>query len=130
MPIRSCRPRRRLSRRGHAGYRLEGGLFRLAVLVELRDVGPEIVRLILVLDAGEHHLGTGDLALWVLDVVEELVLAPGDAGILVGIRIVVAFDRAGLTAVEEVRHRADLVVGAFADGVAGQALVERSLSRV
>jgi hypothetical protein len=38
-------------------------LLRLAVLVEGGDVGPEVLRLRLVLDAGERHLGAGDLGL-------------------------------------------------------------------
>src|SRR5215472_1510011 len=62
-------------------------LLLLAVLVELRDVGPEVVCFRLVLDAGEGHLGAGDLGLRVLDIFEELLLVPGNAGALVGIRI-------------------------------------------
>src|SRR6516165_4891854 len=71
-------------------------LLLLSVLVELRDVGPEILGFLLVLDACEGHLGVGNLCLGVLDVVEELVLVPGDAGVLVGIGIAEAFHRAGL----------------------------------
>ena len=66
----------------------------------IREVGPEVVGLLLVLDAGEHHLGAGDLRLRVLDVFEELILVPGDAGILVGLGIGIPFDGAGLTAVD------------------------------
>src|SRR5204862_3486046 len=105
MPIPSCRPRRRPNRRRRAGRRAEAWpscSLRLAVLVVLRDVGPEVARLFLVLYAGEHHLGAGDFCLGVLDVVEELILAPGDAGILVGVGIGIALDRAGLAAVEAV----------------------------
>src|ERR1700719_4855144 len=43
-------------------------LLGFSVLVVLRDEGPEIVDLFLVLDAGEGHLGTGHLRLRVLDV--------------------------------------------------------------
>src|SRR6266404_162837 len=57
----------------------------LAVLVVLREIGPEIACFLLVLDAGEDHLGAGNLGPGVLDVVEELFLAPGNAGILVGL---------------------------------------------
>src|SRR5712671_6774458 len=39
----------------------------LAVLVELREERPEIACFLLVLDAGEDHLGAGNLRLRVLD---------------------------------------------------------------
>src|SRR5438445_11540862 len=112
-----------------SGY-MPAQLLRLAVLVELRDVGPEVARLFLVLDAGEDNLGAGDLRLGILDVVEELILAPGDAGILVGVGIGIALDGAGLAAIEAVEHGADLVLGAIADRVAGHALVERGLAGI
>src|SRR5262249_22767392 len=133
MPIRFCRRRRRPNRHGRAGRRADEIIsrsLRLAVLVVLRDVSPEGVRLILVLDAGEYHLGAGDFSLGILDVFEEDILVPGDAGILVGVGIGIALDAAGLAAVEAVEHRADLVLGALADGVAGQALVERRLAGI
>src|SRR5438132_8846213 len=101
---------------------------RLAVFVVLRDESPEVVRLFLVLDADEYHLGAGDLRLGVLDVVEELVLVPGDAGILVGVGIGKIRRGAGLAAVEPVEHGADLVLGAVADRMAGNAFVERGLA--
>src|SRR6202043_2966348 len=66
-----------------------GPLLGLAVLVELRDVGPEIVDLVLVLDAGEGHLGAGNLCFGVLDVFLELGLVPGDAGVLVGVGVII-----------------------------------------
>src|ERR1700716_3681516 len=100
----------------------------LSVLVVLRNEGPEIVDLFLVLDAGERHLGAGNLRLRVLDVVLELSLVPGDAGILVGVRIGIMRRGTGLAAVEPVELRADLVLGACADRVAGHAFVERCLA--
>src|SRR6202011_1322508 len=100
----------------------------LAVLVELRNIGPEVVDLFLVLDAGKRHLGAGDLRLGVLDVFLELRLVPGDARILVGVGVGIIRRGAGLAAVEPVQLRADLVLGAFADRVAGQAFVERGLA--
>jgi len=49
---------------------LNPSLFRLdlAVLVELRKIGPEVVDFLFVLDTGERHLGAGDLGLRILDV--------------------------------------------------------------
>src|SRR5439155_9752212 len=101
---------------------------RLAVLVERGDIGPEIVGLLLVLDAGEHHLGAGNLALRILDVFEEHILAPGDAGVLVGVRIGIALHSARLAAVEPVQNGAYLVLGTVADRMAGQAFVERGFA--
>src|SRR5258708_19294035 len=71
-------------------------LLRLAVLVVLRNVGPEVVDLFLVLDAGEGHLGAGNFCLGVLDVFLELGLVQGDAGILVGFRVGIIRRGAGL----------------------------------
>ena len=107
-----------------------GGLsyFFLPLGIELREVGPQVVGFGLVLDAGEDHLGAGNFRLRVLDVVEEHVLAPGDAGVLVGLRVAVALDRARLAAFEPVEQRAHLVLGVFAYRVAGQAFLEGVLA--
>src|SRR6202048_5619070 len=109
------------------GPALRGALLGLSVLVVLREKRPQIAGFFLVLDAGEYHLGTGDLRLRGLDVVLEFGLAPGDAGILVGVRIGIIRRRAGLAAVQPIELRADLVLGAFADRVTGHAFVERRL---
>src|ERR1700761_4115768 len=100
------------------------GRLDLTVLVVLRHERPEIVDLLFVLDAGEGHLGARNLGFGILDVLLELGLVPGDAGVLVGVRVGVIRRGSGLAAVEPVELRADLVLGAFADGVAGKAFVE------
>src|SRR3974390_1193823 len=100
----------------------------LAVLVELRNEGPEIVDLFLVLDPRKDHLGARNLRLRVLDVFLELGLVPGDAGILVGVGIIIVGRGAGLAAVDPVELRPDLVLGALSDRVTGKALVERRLA--
>src|SRR5258707_9218742 len=105
-----------------------GASLLLSVLVVLREKRPEVAGFLLVLDAGEHHLGAWNLRLGVLDVVLELGLVPGDAGILVGVRIGIALRRAGVAAVEPVEFRADLVLGAFADRVTGHAFIDRILA--
>ena len=64
-------------------------LLLLPLGIELREIGPQVARFSLVLDAGEDHLGAGNLAARILDVFEEHVLVPGDAGILVGLGIAV-----------------------------------------
>src|SRR5258706_15083200 len=103
-------------------------LLDLSVLVVLREERPEIVDFFLVLDAGECHFGAGNLRLRILDVFLELGLVPGDAGILVGVRVGITLSRAGVAAVEPIEFRADLVLGAFADRVTGHALIERGLA--
>src|SRR5258708_39285727 len=96
-------------------------LLDLSVLVVLREERPEIVDFFLVLDAGECHFGAGNLRLRILDVFLELGLVPGDVGILVGVRVGITLSRAGLAAVEPVHLRANLVLGALADRMAGHA---------
>src|SRR5580704_15384121 len=99
-----------------------------AVGIELADIGPQVVDLLLVLDAGKDHLGAGHLGPRVLDVVLEFRLVPDDAGILVGVRIGEIGHAAGMSAVQPVELRADLVLGVVADGMTGQAFVERNLA--
>src|SRR5690348_18396082 len=86
-----------------------------AVRLELADIGPQVVRLLLVLDAGEEHLGARDLAARVLDVFLERRLAPGDARVLVGVAVIVAGRGPRLAAVEAGELRSDAVLGALAD---------------
>src|ERR1700733_6795258 len=102
----------------------------LAVRVVLRHVGPEVVDLFLVLDAGKEHLGTRHLGLRVLDVFLEVGLIPGDAGVLVGFGVIIVRRTARLAPVEPVEFRSDLVLGVLADRVTGQALVEGVLAGV
>src|ERR1700682_5107683 len=86
-----------------------GPLLGLSVFVVLREKRPEVAGFFLVLDAGEYHLGTGNLRFGVLDVVLELGLVPGDAGILVGIRVGITRRRAGVAGVSPGVLRAGLV---------------------
>src|SRR5271154_2951439 len=99
-----------------------------AVGVELADIGPQIGDLLLVLDAGEDHLGAGHLGPRILDVVLEFRLVPDDAGILVGVGIGEIGDAAGMPAVDAVELGADLVLRVIADRMARQAFVERNLA--
>src|SRR5688500_4584736 len=82
-------------RRSAAGYPNPAFGFRgfLPRGVELLEVCDKVVDALLVLETGIDHLGAGDLGLWVLDVLLEDRLVPGDAGALVGRRVVVALDR-------------------------------------
>src|SRR5258708_9458471 len=100
-----------------------GASLLLSVLVVLREKRPEVAGFLLVLDAGEHHFGAWNLRLVVLDVVLELGLVPGDAGILVGIRVGIALRRAGVAGGEPGEFRARLFLVAFADRVASPGFI-------
>ena len=78
----------------------------------------QIFALVLLLDAGEDHLGALDVLLRRKEVVEEGLVLPDDARILVGLRVRVAGGLAGLAAEEAVEVRALLVRAARLDGVA------------
>src|SRR3984957_19311229 len=90
-----------------------------AVGGELADISPQVGDLLLVLDAGEDHLGAGHLGPRVLDVVLEFRLVPDDAGILVGVGIGKIGDAAGMPAIDAVELGADLVLRIIADRMAG-----------
>src|SRR4029077_19281237 len=102
--------------------------FDIAVGVELADIGPKVVDLLLVLDAGEDHFGAGDFGPGIFYVVLEGRLAPDNAGILVGIGIAEIRHRAGFAAVNPVELGTDLVLRVGADGVAGHAYVEHGFA--
>jgi hypothetical protein len=53
-----------------------GLLFDIAVGVELFEVGPKVVDLLIVLDAGENHFRARDFSLGILDVFLECRLIP------------------------------------------------------
>ena len=82
------------------------------------EEGDEVVAVLGLLEATEGHLGAGDVLLGVLEVVEERVLVPGDALLLVGVGVRVTGDLAGLAAEETVELGADLVALALLQGVA------------
>src|ERR1044072_3121797 len=103
-------------------------LLLVALGVELLEVGPQVRALLLVLDAGEHHLGPRNLGAWIGDVFGERLVVPGDAGVLVRFGVIVTLDGAGLAPIEPVEHRADLVLGVRTNRVAGQALLERGFA--
>src|SRR5665213_2076829 len=103
-------------------------LFLFAVRAELPEIGPQIVDLGLVFDAGEYHLGARNLRSRIFDVLLEIGLVPDNAGFLIGVGIAIVGRGAGMTAVEAVELGADLVFCAFADRMAGEALLEHLLA--
>src|ERR1700722_19577561 len=111
-----------------AGPRVRLFLLDATVGVELADIGPQVVDLLLVLDAGEDHLGAWHLGPRILDVVFEFRLVPDDAGILVGVGIGKIGDAAGMPAIDAGELGAVRVLRVVADGMAGQAFVERNLA--
>lgn len=82
------------------------------------DVRDDVVPVLVLLETTEGHLGTRNVLLGVLEVLEESVLVPGDALLLVGIGVGVAVDGAGLAAEEAVESGADLVAATLLKGVA------------
>lgn len=84
----------------------------------LLEEGDEVVAVLGLLETTKGHLGTRNVLLGVLEVLEEGVLVPGDALLLVGIGVGVAVDLAGLTAEKAVKHGADLVALTLLQGVA------------
>jgi hypothetical protein len=83
-----------------------GGENRLAGLLH---VGDNIVALLGLLETSESHLGTGNVLLGVLEVVEEGLLSPGDVLLDVGLGVGETGSLAGLAAKDAVQVRADLV---------------------
>lgn len=83
-----------------------GGENRLAGTLH---VGDNIVALLGLLETGESHLGTGDVLLGVLEVVEEGLLSPGDVLLDVGLGVGETGSLARLAAKDAVQVRADLV---------------------
>ena len=86
------------------------------------EVGDEVISLLLLLEAGEDHLGAGDVLLGVDEVLHQRVRAPRDAGALVGLGVGEAFLGAGVAAEEAVEVRDLLVGAALLHGVALRAL--------
>jgi hypothetical protein len=80
--------------------------------------GDEVVAVLGLLETTESHLGAGDVLLGVLEVLEEGVLVPGDALLLVGVGVGVALNLTGLAAEKAVEHGADLVALTLLQGVA------------
>lgn len=86
--------------------------------MEGENVRNQVISVLSLLQATEGHLGARDVLLGVLEVLEERLVVPGDALLLVGIGVGVALDGAGLAAEEAVQGRADLVAAGGVDGVA------------
>jgi hypothetical protein len=84
----------------------------------LGQEGDQVIAVLLLLQSTERHLGTGDVLLGVLEVVEQRLLVPGDALLLVGISVGKALNLTTLAAKETVQLRADLVALTLLQGVA------------
>ncbi|KAI6756299.1 hypothetical protein HG530_012035 [Fusarium avenaceum] len=83
-----------------------------------RNLRNEVVAILGLLQATEGHLGTGNVLLGVLEVLEESVVVPLNALLLVGIGVGVAIDGTSLAAPKTVQGRADLVATVLLNGVA------------
>jgi hypothetical protein len=84
----------------------------------LLEVGDEVVPVLLLLETAKGHLGAGNVLLGVLEVLEEGLLVPLNALLLVGVGVGVAGDGASVAAEKAVERGADLVALALTKGVA------------
>lgn len=82
------------------------------------DLRVEVITILLLLQATKGHLGAGNVLLGVLNVVEQSLVIPGDALVLVGVGEAVAGGGTRLAAEEAVQVGADLVATVLLDGVA------------
>jgi hypothetical protein len=85
---------------------------------ESQNLRNEVVPVLLLLETTEGHLGARNVLLGVLEVLEEGLLVPLDALLLVGVGVRVAVNGTSLAAEETVESRADLVAAVLVDGVA------------
>jgi hypothetical protein len=84
----------------------------------LLEVGDEVVPVLLLLETAEGHLGAGNVLLGVLEVLEEGLLVPLNALLLVGVGVGVAGDGTSVAAEKTVKRGADLVTLTLTKGVA------------
>ena len=83
-----------------------------------KNLRNQILPVLLLLETTESHLGTGDVLLGVLEVVEESLVVPLNTLLLVGVGVGVAIDGTRRAAKETVQGRADLVAAVLLNGVA------------
>lgn len=88
----------------YRGVYLKGVAILLGLLTE---VGDQVVAVLLLLETGEGHLGTRDVLLGILEVLEKSLLIPGYTLVDVGLGVREALDGTGLTAEETVKVGAD-----------------------
>jgi hypothetical protein len=69
-------------------------------------------------------LGTRNSCSWVMNIVLESGFVPGQACVLVGVRIAIAFGRTGRASNQTVQRRPDAIFGAEANHMAGSAAGE------
>src|SRR5207249_1602153 len=81
----------------------------LAVRSELLEEAPQIFGFLLVLDPRKRHFGARNLRHGIVDVFLEGFFVPDDPGILVRIRVIVAWHRACLASFQAVLDWADRV---------------------
>src|SRR5260370_22259422 len=88
---------------------------------ELLEVGQKIRNVLVILDADECHAGAWHLLHRRADIFVEGLLAPGDAGRLVGGGVVEALEGAGRATFDAVEGGTELDLGLRPDVVAGGA---------
>src|SRR5690606_9732925 len=97
-------------------------------VVELVQIRGKISDLLVVLQSRVDHLRAGDLPARVADVLSENLVVPSDAGLLVCVRVSIAWHRACFAPEQPVEHRAYGVSRLLAHLMAAAALVEDLLA--
>jgi len=91
---------------------------RARLLRILLEEGDQVVPVLVLLETAKRHLGTWNVLLRVLEVLEQCFFAPCDTLLLVCIGVGVTLDLAGLTTEKTVQVGTGLVGTALLEGVA------------
>lgn len=83
-----------------------------------QNIPDQVVPLLLLLQTTERHLGTWNVLLWVLKVLEQGGFIPNNTLLLVGIGVLETSDLARFTAKESVQVRANFVGTTLLESVA------------
>ena len=89
-----------------------------AIVQTLQYLRDQVVPVLGLLETTEGHLGTRDVLLGVLKVLEESVVVPLNTLLLVGIGVSVTLDVTRLSAEKAVESRSNLVAAVLLNGVA------------
>lgn len=91
------------------------------------NVSNKIGTFVGLLQTSEHHLGSGDVFLWVLEVLEKSIFVPGDSLLDVGVRVRESGSLASLASNDSAQVGSDLVLTTSFDGVALSATLNEQL---
>jgi len=84
----------------------------------IAQVGNQVIPILFLLQSTESHLSSGNVFLRVLEILEQSLLSPDNALLLVGIGVGETFYLSRLTSKQAVQVRTDLIRAAGLEGVA------------